>query len=375
MTMTLTTAGSVALTRALAGDGDIVFTHVKIGSGAAQDPTTVSELMEIQKSFDITGLTVADGRATLSVTLDNATVSAGFHLTEVGIYIQDLDDSTAEILYAYGSDTEDTADYVAASGDNILEMVMTYDCFVSAAENVSAIINESLQYARQVDFQAHLDDRENPHAVTKAQVGLGNVENYAPSDMPVSFTMPSSPSAPTSGERLGTMMGKITRAVTNWLTGILGISNGGTGRSSWTKDGVVYASATNALGQIARPTGSNMFLTQGSSSGAPQWSLVSASEHISKKGTGSTSASSLASVTFSKLPNLVYIMIPASSGGVTGWGVLMPASGYGYSMVNGVWTGLVVSTSGTTVKWYGVSGGAANHLNTAGWTYHFVGIY
>jgi hypothetical protein len=143
----------------------------------------------------------------------------------------------------------------------------------------------------------------------------------------------------------------------------------------WTKDGVVYASATNALGQIARPTGSNMFLTQGSSSGAPQWSLVSASEHISKKGTGSTSASSLASVTFSKLPNLVYIMIPASSGGVTGWGVLMPASGYGYSMVNGVWTGLVVSTSGTTVKWYGVSGGAANHLNTAGWTYHFVGIY
>lgn len=35
-------------------------------------------------------------------------------------------------------------------------------------------------------YDAHLNDKENPHAVTKQQVGLGNVENIAPADMPVS---------------------------------------------------------------------------------------------------------------------------------------------------------------------------------------------
>lgn len=32
----------------------------------------------------------------------------------------------------------------------------------------------------------HVDDKANPHAVTKAQVGLGNVTNLAPADLPLS---------------------------------------------------------------------------------------------------------------------------------------------------------------------------------------------
>ena len=36
------------------------------------------------------------------------------------------------------------------------------------------------------NLNAHIDDKSNPHEVTKAQVGLGNVQNLAPADMPVS---------------------------------------------------------------------------------------------------------------------------------------------------------------------------------------------
>ena len=42
------------------------------------------------------------------------------------------------------------------------------------------VIKESLD--------AHIDNKSNPHNVTKAQVGLGNVQNLAPTDMPVSTT-------------------------------------------------------------------------------------------------------------------------------------------------------------------------------------------
>lgn len=38
----------------------------------------------------------------------------------------------------------------------------------------------------QDNLNAHIGNTSNPHKVTKAQVGLGNVQNLAPADMPVS---------------------------------------------------------------------------------------------------------------------------------------------------------------------------------------------
>ena len=45
-------------------------------------------------------------------------------------------------------------------------------------QNSDKIIKESLD--------AHIGNKSNPHNVTKAQIGLGNVQNLAPADMPVS---------------------------------------------------------------------------------------------------------------------------------------------------------------------------------------------
>lgn len=45
-------------------------------------------------------------------------------------------------------------------------------------QNSDKVIKESLD--------AHIGNKSNPHNVTKAQVGLGNVQNLAPADMPVS---------------------------------------------------------------------------------------------------------------------------------------------------------------------------------------------
>lgn len=40
---------------------------------------------------------------------------------------------------------------------------------------LSNVINE--EQATKVDFDSHLDDKENPHSVTKSQVGLSKVDN------------------------------------------------------------------------------------------------------------------------------------------------------------------------------------------------------
>ena len=48
-----------------------------------------------------------------------------------------------------------------------------------------------------------------------------------------------------------TIQGGSTSAETIGVDGTLGVGNGGTGKASWTKGGILYASATNTLAQIA----------------------------------------------------------------------------------------------------------------------------
>lgn len=49
------------------------------------------------------------------------------------------------------------------------------------------------------DFQNHTGDRNNPHDVTKAQIGLGNVQNLSPADMPISTAVQNALNAITAG--------------------------------------------------------------------------------------------------------------------------------------------------------------------------------
>lgn len=59
----------------------------------------------------------------------------------------------------------------------------------------------------------HVSDTENPHGVTKAQVGLGNVPNVATNNQTPTFSAVSTDTALVSGEKLSTLLGKIARTI------------------------------------------------------------------------------------------------------------------------------------------------------------------
>ena len=59
----------------------------------------------------------------------------------------------------------------------------------------------------------HTTNKSNPHGVTKAQVGLGNVPNVATDDQTPTFTAVDEDTALVSGEKLSTILGKIARTV------------------------------------------------------------------------------------------------------------------------------------------------------------------
>ncbi len=380
MTLQLTNAGINALLRATAGDS-LTLACVKIGNGAAQAAGAATDLSNPLVTLNITECTVANQRATISVTLNNSTIDAGFRLTEIGVFAQDQDDAAEEILYAYGTEPEATADYIAASGDNILEEDITIDVFVGNAENVSAIINESLVYTTKAAFDAHVANHENPHAVTKAQVGLSKVPNVATNDQTPTYTEETADANLTSGERLTVAMGKIARAVRSLIghlannnnphavtatqvgaatsghkhsaadvtTGVLSVRRGGTGFGTLETNKILFPSASGAFSHLPFPSKNGMVLTQ-NTSGAPFWAFPSGSQLVSYYGTNKSRSSYPNTVSFDAVPRIVFIMQRSTS---SAWGVLFPAAGRGFSVVNNVTMPLIVSGNGTkNITWY-----------------------
>lgn len=416
MQLQLTNAGINALLRAISGD-DLTLSSVKVGNGAAQSPGAATDLSNPLVTLSITECTVANSKATIAVTLNNSTVDAGFRMTEIGVFAQDQDDSSEEILYAYGTEPEATADYIAASGDNILEEDITIDVFVGNAENVSAIINESLVYATKAAFDAHVADKANPHEVTKAQVGLGNVPNVATNDQTVTFTAPASNAELTSGERLTLAFGKIARAISSLIshlanhnnphqvtatqvnaapishnhsaadinTGVLGVARGGTGKGTWSAKRLLYASNSGTLEQIQAPTRNGCVL-YGHIDQVPYWGLPNATDYGKYSGTGVGGSANRNTLHFEQVPTLVVIRSTSSASGGFSWAVLFPHADSGFSIQGasnagaGSYRELIVSlvfvSGGWDLKWYCATNDPAHQMNYNGTNnYAYVAIY
>ena len=178
MTPNLTSAGNVLLLRALEGTA-LKFTRIQLGNGAAQDIKSATALSNPLATLPLTKITTGGQYVTLTSTFSNNSITDGFRITEVGIFAEDPDDAESEILYALGNEAEGTADYVPSKDNRILELEYSIVIFVGEAQDVSAEISESLAYASAAELKSHTENQQNPHNVTKAQIGLGNVPNVA----------------------------------------------------------------------------------------------------------------------------------------------------------------------------------------------------
>ena len=212
----LTASGKNLLLRALAGE-TITFTKIQLGNGTAQDPAEATGLANPIITVELSKIVVGTEYVTLTAQFSNSSITSGFHITEAGFFATDPDDSTKEILYALGNEDESSADYVPDKGNRILEMQFDALIFIGDAENVSAAISSSLVYASKEDFDKHTGDKNNPHSVTKQQVGLGNVPNLAPSDQVPTFTEATTLANIVSGEKASTLFGKIKLAISKLI--------------------------------------------------------------------------------------------------------------------------------------------------------------
>lgn len=84
---------------------------------------------------------------------------------------------------------------------------------------------QEAEKANADSLAAHSSNHSNPHAVTKEQVGLGNVPNVTTNDQTPSYTEASTLSALTNGEKLSIAFGKIAKAISSLISHLANTSN------------------------------------------------------------------------------------------------------------------------------------------------------
>lgn len=226
MTPKLTSNGRELLQKVLAGSTSMKFTKVEFGSGDYQEPLSATGLANKiidayftdEASIGEKG-TEIEGYVTLNTSFINNTVESGFHITEVGFYV--ADDEGSEILYAIGYEDSSKADYVPGMDERIFEYQLEALIFIGDTENVTAAISESLSTVTQADFKAHVEDKNNPHEVTKAQVGLSDVPNVSTNNqLPTFEDFKDLVNLDSGKDVMSVLFGKISKAIRTLISHI-----------------------------------------------------------------------------------------------------------------------------------------------------------
>lgn len=188
----MTAVGQNLIAKVSSRELPLKFTSVKMGSGAlgSRTVTALTALIESKLSLDIaeTPKRSGTGRWNVTAVYNNSMIQTGFYFREWGIFAQDPD-TQGEVLVFYAN-SGDSADYIPAfdgtgstTASYIEERLI---CAVAVGNATVTAVLSSEQYASYDDLQDHIADANNPHKVTKAQVGLGSVDNTSDVDKPVS---------------------------------------------------------------------------------------------------------------------------------------------------------------------------------------------
>lgn len=206
----LTSAGTAMIIAALNGDS-ITFTKICIGNG---DGINGNNLGNPLLELGITSIELGENFVMLSADYNNANVPESFYAYELGVFARN--EAGEEFLYAYSRETEHVEPVPGVNSGRVIETQITVVVSVGTAEEVHAVLSEAAAYASKEAFQAHLEDNNNPHGVTAADVGLENVENAALVDIVPDYTElygQIGTEEINEDDKMGSILAKVRRAV------------------------------------------------------------------------------------------------------------------------------------------------------------------
>ena len=222
----ITNAGIELLKNALSG-GTITVTAIKSGAGkvdvsALKSQTAVSS---IKQSGTVQGVTKTNETIKIGVLFSNAGLSAGYSMTQLGIYAKGSTGSG--VLFAISQSTtgkEVPAESAMPSWSLVHNFYIKLNNDVKMTATVDPegyVTFETMQTA----LNTHTGNKSNPHSVTKSQVGLGNVPNVATNDQTPTYSDTTTLVTLSSGEKISIAFAKIKLAITTLINHLANKSN------------------------------------------------------------------------------------------------------------------------------------------------------
>ena len=150
----LTNSGKSLLAKAQTGKL-LKFTRIAIGDGTLteeEDFENLESLKNEKLSLDIQALKKLENNNTkITFTLTNEDIENGFYWKELGVIAKDPD-TQEEVLYCYANAGE-TGDYIPVENEaDLLEEQVNINLITSNAENITAVINESMVFVSETEY-------------------------------------------------------------------------------------------------------------------------------------------------------------------------------------------------------------------------------
>lgn len=212
----VTKVGRQLLAEVLNG-ASVEFSHFVLGDGVCPNPddwdgltAPISPVM----NCNITKFSRVADKVILQGEFSNANVPKAFLWHELSIYGSIPDnDNYSNVMIFYGN-ADALAEYVPGP-DSTVAVTHRWDTTIALASSasVSAMV-QSITYATIEQLSAHTGNTNNPHNVTKDQIGLGNVVNVAPDSMVINFSNIGSLRELIKGEPLNSVLSKLAAAIT-----------------------------------------------------------------------------------------------------------------------------------------------------------------
>ena len=161
----LTNKGLALVTKLVAASTELQISRVAVGTGrvpSGVDPQTMVDLNEYKMDAQIESYGVSPDQsdvAYIAAQVSSIGVSAGFAVTEAGVFATDPD--VGEILYAYLDLTEDPQ-YLYAETDAISKFAeITFNVLIGSVAKVTAYVSPGA-LTKKVDFNAFKESVETP---------------------------------------------------------------------------------------------------------------------------------------------------------------------------------------------------------------------
>lgn len=176
----LTSGHTLYLSRAVTGAGYVLPDVLKYQTGVTDEK---QELSFAAQSYP------SEGLCAVPVRLFNTGLSAGYTAKQIGIYATDPDEGDILFLISQADGGEGTVipsetDMPGYSAEWTFYLQYGQADGVNVKVDPANMVNEEMV---RVILEEHASDKNNPHGVTKEQLGLGNVDNTSDTNKYVAY--------------------------------------------------------------------------------------------------------------------------------------------------------------------------------------------